>query len=96
MVLKVQNVTGVIGLFDFYETSDSFIYVMEKPSTCMDLHDYICKKKFVVENLAHEFFYQILETVIGCYYQGNLLRGIDNKTYRKKGISICLPNFSFQ
>ena len=82
MVPKVQNVTGVIGLFDFYETTDSFIYVMEKPSTCMDLYDYICKKTFIGENLAHEFFYQVLETVIGCYYQGNLLRGIDNKTFK--------------
>ena len=83
MVPKVQNVTGVIRLFDFYETSDSFIYVMEKPSTCMDLYDYICKKKFLGENLAHEFFYQVLETVLGCYYQSNLLRGIGNKTFRQ-------------
>ena len=41
---EVQGVDGVIKLLDFYERSDSFIYVMERPSDCKDMFDFITEK----------------------------------------------------
>ena len=42
----VQGVEGVIKLLDFYERSDSFIYVMERPSDCKDMFDFITEKSY--------------------------------------------------
>ena len=52
----VLSVKGVIRLFDFFERKDSFIYVMERPSDCKDLFDYI------TEGQARKFFYQVTTT----------------------------------
>ena len=49
---SVQNVEGVIQLFDFFEAKDSFIYVMEKPSNSKDLFDYITDDGALEEELA--------------------------------------------
>ena len=45
----VQGVKSVIKLLDFYERTDSFIYVMERPSDCKDMFDFITEKKVLEE-----------------------------------------------
>ena len=90
---KVQKVSGVIRLYDFYETSDSWIYVMEKPSNCMDLFDYILVNKnsgyeSIEESQAQDFFRQILKTIIGCYHN----QGIIHRDIKAENILVDLEN----
>jgi len=76
---SVQNVDGVIKLLDFFERSDSFIYVMERPSDCKDMFDFITEKKYLEETLARNFFRQIVETVAACHSKGVIHRDIKDE-----------------
>ena len=76
---SVQSVPGVIKLLDFYERSDSFIYVLERPSECRDMFDFITEKKYLEESLARNFFRQIVETVVACHDKGVIHRDIKDE-----------------
>ena len=76
---SVQSVHGVIKLLDFYEKSDSFIYVLEKPSHSKDLFDFITDKGSLEEQLAKNFFKQITDTVIACHKKGVVHRDIKDE-----------------
>merc|ERR1711988_1032219 len=79
LLLSVQSVHGVIKLLDFYEKSDSFIYVLEKPSHSKDLFDFITDKGSLEEQLAKNFFKQITDTVIACHKKGVVHRDIKDE-----------------
>merc|ERR1711973_479791 len=64
---------------DFYEKSDSFIYVLEKPSNSKDLFDFITDKGSLEEQLAKNFFKQITDTVIACHQNGIVHRDIKDE-----------------
>ena len=66
LLLRVQNVPGVVKIFEFYERKDSFIFIMERPDNVMDLFDFINKEKELSETLARDFFLQVIDIVIGC------------------------------
>ena len=76
---SVQSVEGVIKLLDFYERNDSFIYVMERPSDCKDMFDFITEKKHLEESLARNFFRQIVSTVLACHNKGVIHRDIKDE-----------------
>jgi len=76
---SVQSVSGVIKLLDFFEKSDSFIYVLEKPSNSKDLFDFITDKGSLEEQLAKNFFKQITDTVIACHKKGIVHRDIKDE-----------------
>jgi len=76
---SVQAVEGVIKLIDFYERTDSFIFVMEKPENTKDLFDVITDKKFLEEDIARNFFRQIVETVMACHAKGVIHRDIKDE-----------------
>jgi len=76
---KVQGVPGVIRLYDFFERKDSFIYILERPEQCKDLFDFITDKGALSEELAKEFFRDIVATIIACHRRGVTHRDIKDE-----------------
>ena len=73
---RVQGVSGVVQLFAFFETKDQYIYIMETPSKCLDLYEFMNEKGCPSEGRACKFIYKVLKTVIGCYHLGVIHRDI--------------------
>ena len=79
LMTKVNHICGVINLLDYYEKSDSFIIIMERPESVMDLFDYITKKGALPEALARDFFRQIVSTVTEIQKSGVVHRDIKDE-----------------
>ena len=83
LLSKVQSVKGVIKLHEFYQLQDENIYVMEKPSNCKDLSDYIRDNHPLSEKAARKMVKQIIKTLNGCHKNGVFHRDIKPYLYMK-------------
>ncbi|XP_040579416.1 serine/threonine-protein kinase pim-1 [Lepeophtheirus salmonis] len=79
LLKTVQSVSGVIRLLDFYERIDSFVYIMEKPTPCKDLFEFITDKGVLEESLARNFFRQVVRTIVACHRKGVIHRDIKDE-----------------
>jgi len=76
---KVKHVEGVVALLDFYEKTDSFVMIMERPEPVQDLFDYITEKGALSEDTAREFFSQIVRATDQIHTAGVVHRDIKDE-----------------
>ena len=79
LLQKVNQVDGVIKMLAFYERSDSFIIIMERPDPVKDLFDYITEKGALEESLARNFFLQVVQMVNDIHKAGVVHRDIKDE-----------------
>jgi len=79
LLQKVDEVPGVVRLIEYFERSDSFILVMDRPSPVMDLFDYITNNGPLSETVARDFFRQIVETTLAIHKAGVVHRDLKDE-----------------
>ena len=79
LLQKVSQIPGAIRMLDWYEHTNSFIIVMERPETVKDLFDFITERVSLDERTSRAFFRQIIETVTACHRVGVLHRDIKDE-----------------
>ena len=76
---KVNSVAGVVPLVEYFEHSDSYVLVLERPSPVQDLFDYITERGPLEEREARDFFRQIVEMIVSIHACGVVHRDIKDE-----------------
>lgn len=79
LLLKVDHISSVISLLDYYDRADSFVLVMERPDNCMDLFDYITERGPLPEARARDFLRQVVEMALNVHDCGVVHRDLKDE-----------------
>uniref|UniRef100_A0A914PJF5 non-specific serine/threonine protein kinase n=1 Tax=Panagrolaimus davidi TaxID=227884 RepID=A0A914PJF5_9BILA len=55
MLARCSKIQGVIKLLDWYSMPEGFLIVMERPSPCIDLFDFIRRQNLLTEDVSNIF-----------------------------------------
>jgi len=64
LLKKVKHIPGCIQLLDYYEISDNYILIMERPEHVKDMFDFITEKVRIPEIQARELFRQVVTILV--------------------------------
>jgi len=70
LLQKLSHVAGVVQLLDYFEHADSFVLILERPSPCHDLFDYITEHGSLPEHEARGFFRQVVDILVEVHEAG--------------------------
>lgn len=79
LLRRVAAVPGVLHLIDLYCRPDGYIIVLERPSSFVDLFDYITERGGVKETDARAMFRRVVETVQLVHEAGVVHRDIKDE-----------------
>jgi serine/threonine protein kinase len=79
LMYQVVNCNGCIKILDYIERKDRYLIIMERPEKSIDLWDYINNHGPLNENLAKNFFRQIVNTCLEMKSNGVLHRDIKDE-----------------
>ncbi|XP_066965129.1 serine/threonine-protein kinase pim-3-like [Macrobrachium rosenbergii] len=79
LLKKASHIPGVIKLIAWFQLSDCFIIVMERPESVKDLFDYITERKYLPEPEARYLFRQVVDVVRQCHAAGVIHRDIKDE-----------------
>uniref|UniRef100_A0A0N5BPB0 non-specific serine/threonine protein kinase n=1 Tax=Strongyloides papillosus TaxID=174720 RepID=A0A0N5BPB0_STREA len=79
MIAKASKCSGVIKLLDWFSLPEGYLIVMERPSPCMDLFDFIKNQHHLDEDISKFLFKQIVQTIHECAERKLLHRDIKDE-----------------
>lgn len=79
LLMRCRGIPGVIQTIDWFERPEGYMIVMERPSPSTDLFDYISERGALTENVARDYFRQVVDTVMACYRVNVIHRDIKDE-----------------
>lgn len=79
LLMRCRGIPGVIQTIDWFERPEGYMIVMERPSPSTDLFDYISERGALTENVARDYFRQVVDTVQACYRVNVIHRDIKDE-----------------
>jgi serine/threonine protein kinase len=79
LLQRAACVDGVVRLYDYFERSDSYVIVMERPPECQDLFDYITEQGALGETEARTFFTRVVQMTRALHAAGVTHRDIKDE-----------------
>jgi serine/threonine protein kinase len=91
-LLRLQDISGVIKIYDYFEENTHFAIVMEKLSHSVTIFDLVSGKPFALsENILHSLFTQLIHINIQL-----LMRGIVHRDIKPENILISRVDSSIK
>jgi len=79
LLQSLTHVPGVVQLLDYFEHADSYVLILERPSPCHDLFDYITEHGSLPEHEARGFFRQVVDILVEVHAAGIIHRDVKDE-----------------